>query len=199
MNERERWIVYPLLFFALGASLRDKFLQHVSSKEIECQRLVVKQIECEGAILVLDPKNPTRPLVELGGAQPLAGTDVRGSDRFGVLVLRDANGNEFCGVTNNELFVRRIQCEGVTVIDPDHPRQEPLGALTSAPGGAGRRVGVLVLNNQPFWQLLGLPPGGMTPLPESVEPRPDNDAPADGEDPPQDRGQRRDNPDESAG
>ena len=24
MSERERWIVYPLLFFALGAALRDK-------------------------------------------------------------------------------------------------------------------------------------------------------------------------------
>src|SRR5262245_29464955 len=100
MNERERWIVYPLLFFALGAALRDKFLQHVSTKELECQRLVVKQLECDGPIIakqmqcqegllakqiqcdgglvcegvvVLDPDNRSQPLVELGRTEPVPG------------------------------------------------------------------------------------------------------------------------------
>jgi hypothetical protein len=204
MNERERWIVYPLLFFALGASLRDKFLQHVSSKEIECQRLVAKQIECEGAILVLDPKNPRRPLVELGGAQPLADADVRGSDRFGVLVLRDSSGQEFCGVTNNELFVRRIQCEGVAVIDPNQPTQAPLGELTSGeitpdnPDQAPRKVGLLVLNGQPIWQLFGLPLPGTAP-PEAGRPRPRNETPAEPEDSPPGEEEPAADADESAG
>ncbi len=41
MTERERWIVYPLLFLALGAALRDKLSEHTKTKRIECQELVV--------------------------------------------------------------------------------------------------------------------------------------------------------------
>jgi hypothetical protein len=42
MTERERWIVYPLLFLALGASLRDKLFERASaSKGIICQKLTV--------------------------------------------------------------------------------------------------------------------------------------------------------------
>jgi hypothetical protein len=203
MNERERWIVYPLLFFALGASLRDKFLQHVSSKEIECQRLVAKEILCED-LSILDPVTDDRVVAKLTSGEPTGAKDSEDVARFGVLLLFDSAGKELCGVANNELFVRRIQCEGVAVVDRDHPTQEPLGAFTSmevtpaAPGEASRRVGVLVLNNQQFWQLLGLPPRGMAPLPESVEPRPNNETPADGEEPPA-GGERGRNPDESAG
>ena len=45
MSERERWIVYPLLFLALGVALRDKLLHriellhHVESREIVCRDL----------------------------------------------------------------------------------------------------------------------------------------------------------------
>jgi hypothetical protein len=41
MTERERWIVYPLLFLALGAALRDKLSEKTISKVILCQELVV--------------------------------------------------------------------------------------------------------------------------------------------------------------
>src|SRR5947207_15694936 len=41
MNERERWIVYPLLFLALGAGLRDKLFDQTRTKSIECQDLTV--------------------------------------------------------------------------------------------------------------------------------------------------------------
>jgi hypothetical protein len=41
MNERERWIVYPLLFLALGAALRDKLIDRTTTKSIICQELVV--------------------------------------------------------------------------------------------------------------------------------------------------------------
>ena len=45
MSERERWVVYPLLFLALGVALRDKLLHriellhHVESREIVCRDL----------------------------------------------------------------------------------------------------------------------------------------------------------------
>lgn len=41
MTERERWIVYPLLFLALGAALRDKLFDTTMSRRIVCQELVV--------------------------------------------------------------------------------------------------------------------------------------------------------------
>src|SRR4051812_16133299 len=39
MSERERWIVYPLLFLALGASLRDRYYARTAPRIIECQEL----------------------------------------------------------------------------------------------------------------------------------------------------------------
>lgn len=42
MTERERWIVYPLLFLALGVALRDKFVG-TTSRTIRCQELIVEE------------------------------------------------------------------------------------------------------------------------------------------------------------
>jgi hypothetical protein len=55
MTERERWIVYPLLFLALGAALRDKLFNQTNTKKILCQELVVTSEDVagqEGAVLV---------------------------------------------------------------------------------------------------------------------------------------------------
>jgi hypothetical protein len=41
MSERERWVVYPLLFLALGAALRDKLFDQTTTKSIVCQELTV--------------------------------------------------------------------------------------------------------------------------------------------------------------
>jgi hypothetical protein len=41
MTERERWIVYPLLFLALGAALRDKLVDRTTTKSIVCQELLI--------------------------------------------------------------------------------------------------------------------------------------------------------------
>jgi hypothetical protein len=41
MSERERWVVYPLLFLALGAALRDKLFDRTITKSIVCQELMV--------------------------------------------------------------------------------------------------------------------------------------------------------------
>ncbi|MEO1498624.1 MAG: hypothetical protein AAFV43_15885 [Planctomycetota bacterium] len=46
MSERERWIVYPLLFLALGAALRDKIAKQTQTKEIVCERLFL--VDSEG-------------------------------------------------------------------------------------------------------------------------------------------------------
>ncbi|MCI0332071.1 MAG: hypothetical protein L0228_02445 [Planctomycetes bacterium] len=41
MSERERWVVYPLLFLALGAALRDKLSDRTTTRSIKCQELLV--------------------------------------------------------------------------------------------------------------------------------------------------------------
>lgn len=39
MTDRERWIVYPLLFLALGSALRDKLAKQTRAKQIICEQL----------------------------------------------------------------------------------------------------------------------------------------------------------------
>jgi len=59
MTERERWVVYPLLFLALGAALRDKLSEHTKTKTLECQELIVYGESSAG--------QPAVPLVQIGG------------------------------------------------------------------------------------------------------------------------------------
>ncbi|MEN6405723.1 MAG: hypothetical protein ABFC77_04545 [Thermoguttaceae bacterium] len=67
MSNRERWIVYPLLFLSLGMAVRDKVMPHgvLRAKELICDHVVSNRSECL-ALLVNGPKN--RPVV-------IAGTD----------------------------------------------------------------------------------------------------------------------------
>lgn len=53
MSERERWIVYPLLFLALGASLRDKLLKQTFTETLRCEQLVCNEIHCEGGLQIV--------------------------------------------------------------------------------------------------------------------------------------------------
>ncbi len=64
MTERERWIVYPLLFLALGASLRDKLGGRTTIKSIVCQEL---RIEDEPV-----GDQPPRTLAFIGRTEPAA-------------------------------------------------------------------------------------------------------------------------------
>ena len=48
MTERERWVVYPLLFLALGAALRDKLVDRTTTKSIVCQELTIVEDEPDG-------------------------------------------------------------------------------------------------------------------------------------------------------
>jgi len=62
MSERERWIVYPLLFLALGAALRDKLVDRTMSKSIVCQEITVVDEEPIGG-------QPGRVLAKIGRSQ----------------------------------------------------------------------------------------------------------------------------------
>jgi len=156
MNERERWIVYPLLFFALGAALRDKF-----THEVTTDRLHAGQIACE-ELVVLDSEKPDRVVAKLTSNAPQR--NVRNADRYGVLALIDSEGKELCGVTNNQLQVNRIACQNVvsqavTVVDPQN-QTRPLAVLTSATAtnadNGSQRLGSLLLTDSEGRELFGL-------------------------------------------
>jgi hypothetical protein len=94
MSSRERWIVYPLLFLALGTALRDKLIppDHlgnlgmqfeagaITAPRIRCQGLQVGQLVCE-RLLVSGPND--RPVVAIG-------TDSR--NRAGIIETFTAGG-----------------------------------------------------------------------------------------------------------
>ena len=63
MSERERWIVYPLLFLALGASLRDKLFNLTQSQKVVCESLAV-----------FKDGDPRQPLALLGSERLLRGS-----------------------------------------------------------------------------------------------------------------------------
>ena len=156
MSERERWIVYPLLFLALGASLRDKFTHQITT-----DRLHAAQLSCE-QLLITDSEKPDRVVAKLTSNAPQPGDP--GGDRYGVLALFDSNGKEFCGVTNSQLQVRQITCQGVvsqavTVVDPLN-QQQPLAVMSSAtataPDKSTRRIGSLLLTDDKGQALFGL-------------------------------------------
>jgi hypothetical protein len=66
MTERERWIVYPLLFLALGAALRDKLIDRTTTKSIVCQELSIVDEESTGL-------QSQRTLARIGRAKPKSG------------------------------------------------------------------------------------------------------------------------------
>jgi hypothetical protein len=53
MSDRERWIVYPLLFLSLGVSLHDKFLP---SKDVKTHRLILFNDDAK-EVLQIDGEN----------------------------------------------------------------------------------------------------------------------------------------------
>jgi hypothetical protein len=71
MTERERWVVYPLLFLALGAALRDKFIDRTTAKSIKCQELLVVDEQPLGREILLarigraEPQATSRPVGDL--------------------------------------------------------------------------------------------------------------------------------------
>lgn len=151
MNERERWIIYPLLFFALGAALRDKFTQQVTTDRLHAGKIFCEELQ------VIDSEKPDRVVAQLSSNPPQRGNP--NADRYGVFLLIDSEGKELCGVTNNQLQVSRIACNAVTITDPQNANRA-LALLTSAtgvnPDGSSRRLGSLILTDSDGNEQFGL-------------------------------------------
>jgi hypothetical protein len=175
MSERERWIVYPLLLFALGAALRDKFTQQVQTEQLHAGK-----ISCE-ELVVLDPDKANRTVAKLTSSAAQPGSPK--PDRYGVFRLYDSEGKELCAVSNNQLVVNQIACnnalsQSFRVADPGDPRRI-LAALefgtvqAKGAGGNAQPFGILILNNNKFGRVVGFPPAPEgQPSPEAKEAKP---------------------------
>lgn len=109
MSDRERWIVYPLLFLALGVALRDKFTRSIDglmflggkAVQMDLERGVIRARELDvnlvrcGAVRV--EAGPKHPLVVLqaaavrtkdGTSRPSGAISVYGQDGKEIIVLR---------------------------------------------------------------------------------------------------------------
>lgn len=95
MSERERWIIYPLLFFALGAALHDKILHRIDAKEIYCESLKI-----------VDQQDPYGvPLLELGiqrGAPSEGLSQV--AQQVGMLNLYTGEGKQVVQISAQAVF-----------------------------------------------------------------------------------------------
>ena len=83
MSTRERWIVYPLLFLALGAALRDKLVEKIEISRLKCNRLEVDGVARCGSRIgragrITDP-TAGRPL----WSAPIRRRAAAGSSRHG--------------------------------------------------------------------------------------------------------------------
>lgn len=66
MSDRERWIVYPMLFFAVAMGVKQNMLQNMTAsfRQIECTSLKIKSFD------------GSRKLVEVGGGRNRTGANV---------------------------------------------------------------------------------------------------------------------------
>lgn len=143
MSERERWIVYPLLLFALGAAVRDKLIDRVESKEIRCERLQI-----------VDQQDPTTPLAELGFKRAINNDPTQLADRVGALTLLDSDGHRICDIATDVIASGRVLSRQLVIMDPNSQplvvaATEPQPAFGMGQGEAGVSYqGVIYLNNQ---------------------------------------------------
>lgn len=143
MSERERWIIYPLLFFALGAAVRDKILHRVDAKEIYCESL-----------MIVDQQNPTaKPLAELGIQRARPNDPNQLADSVGLLRLVNSDGQEVCRIDQNAILPRVIS-KRLDIVDASGQQRavattEPATRILTPDGGETMTSqGVIYLNNQ---------------------------------------------------
>lgn len=77
MTDRERWTVYPLLFLALGISLKDKLARSIETDRIECKTLVCEGLEVSG------PEPGKRVMIAQGNVVAKGGIQTEGLEVVG--------------------------------------------------------------------------------------------------------------------
>lgn len=101
MTDRERWTVYPLLFLALGISLKDKLTRSVNTDEVRCKAVVCDELFVSG------PR----------GADSLH--VVGGNLRAKSLIVADANGKQRVQIGSGSVQATNMICSALLVTDAD--------------------------------------------------------------------------------
>ncbi|MCE9554707.1 MAG: hypothetical protein K8T91_15225 [Planctomycetes bacterium] len=113
MTDRERWIVYPLLFLALGASLRDKFggPESIDATRIHCDELSATQI------VIADPrdKQPRIVLKSVPGGSQESGTVAQTS---GQIELLDGSKRVQTAMAHGAVITHGLKTQVIAVADP---------------------------------------------------------------------------------
>ncbi len=86
MSDRERWIIYPLLFMALGVALRDKIIKTTASERIQSQSLLVAD-STGNAIAVLGHERFDRSMT---AGKDLLAVDIVNARQFNLVNERGA-------------------------------------------------------------------------------------------------------------
>jgi len=136
MSERERWIVYPLLFFALGAALRDKLTHSIESKDIICQSLKI-----------VDQQDSNIVLAELG-ARRAEGAE----DQVPRSFLRVDETISQVSLAEEIVSEQGIRCKNLRVVDVQDPKQTLVlmgtgNAPSYQPGELPRRMGIIQIKD----------------------------------------------------
>ena len=169
MSEKERWIVYPLIFFALGAAIRDKLLQRVESRDIVCESLQI-----------VDSHNPHLPLAILSFDRVRSSAPDQTNSNVGSLQLIDSNSNVICAI-DKDAYLESLTTHSLDVVDPHQhvlvkvtteqavkPEQSEETADETVEDEVPNQ-GVIFLNNERVQAGLKIAP------PQSREPKPPNE------------------------
>jgi hypothetical protein len=91
MTDRERWTVYPLLFLALGITVKDKLVKIVNVDHVRCNSLVVT--DRSGKERVTVASNPAGGIVQLQGDHDVRSVLLGYYNNVAGLMYLDAHGN----------------------------------------------------------------------------------------------------------
>jgi hypothetical protein len=142
MTERERWIVYPLLFLALGTSLRGKL--GLAEDEIAAKKIVIVDADGKPTILFKDGVVTAKKVEE---TEPLKAKQVIIKDMVceNLLVQKNA-------IVNNEILSRRNISGEIAVVDPRN-ENVIIARIGKSPSGAS---GSLVLSSSNGSPVIGM-------------------------------------------
>lgn len=104
MSERERWIIYPLLFLSLGVALRDELFDRTWSKSVVCEQLIALQE---------DPTNPQlrRLIAVIGRTEDVIQEPATGAIRVDTVLARQVIAENYAfsdGAASLSDRIRRI-------------------------------------------------------------------------------------------
>jgi len=128
MSDRERWIIYPLLFLALGSSIWGKLTKQIASPLVRCQELEIVGPD-DDVLIKLSARAPRAAgEIHVYGANsryPLASMHGDSTGNFGMIECRDSDGRALAVVGGTNAGHGRIAV---------HDRQQTLATGLSHDG-----------------------------------------------------------------